>query len=114
MGRVILFFKRRARDWLDLSVNHTHVGIDAGTQGGMDSYACKQAAMFRKMAEKNGERWRDVRARVELVFSSKVPVDSTDVAVPPVMTNEDEEDELLGPEIDQTVDTWDFGNEEDF
>lgn len=80
----------------------------------MDSYAHKQAAMFRCMAEVNASRWRLVRDNAERCITSSEPLDEMDVTLPEPVNGAEDEDDALGEEGSGQIDIWDFEAGDDF
>lgn len=118
MRRVTAFHHHTSRHWLDLSISRQHTGIDAELQGGMDSYAYKQAAMFQRMADVNQMRWKEISKTAKSMLLVTDLVDGTDVVMPTLPSEEGdddgEQDEVLGVVMDQTIDAWEFGEEDSF
>lgn len=84
----------------------------------MDSYAYKQAAMFQRMADVNQMRWKEISKTAKSMLLVTDLVDGTDVVMPTLPSEEGdddgEQDEVLGVVMDQTIDAWEFGEEDSF
>lgn len=106
MRRTIVFNRWTANDWLARATSSMMASNNAVALDGLQSYAHKEARIFRDIATLFDAKWKNVRSRAAVVVSTTSPLDEDDV----VPENTAFEDEALGDTTDQSweVDVWDL------